>query len=555
MAACCRLHLSSLCAPLICACDCAEAQAGICRDYSHPAANGLWWCPLCTHRIEPKQPSRPHGPGRAHNSCLLRHARAAAPARTPIPRSKRPYDTLRPTQRRERRKQARTAVTHALQQVGCPLDAIQPSPRATPAELVHLPTSVRERIRSVPSLHIPCERTMIQCKLQLAATHATETGTFAGGTYITDPIRFVSVLCAQSSFIAVGGDAGGGRCVLGVTYTEGETQHFAALLVYEGGDSWLELQDCRAEGLTPFTGDSAAFPHIWAVLQHLIDTRAAFLNGDWPFLNAVLALMAPSATHPCPICIVSKNNYLHASRYRKPGDRHSLDTTHSALLTIPPERIVPTPLHLFLGISNRIILDAFSELLGRERVEQTLKQVTTVHSAGCGGASDLFDLNGPEIRKWIQQECSASVLASAAAASALPAATKATHSILSRWLQQLHAHLLHKKEWTAKQIEDWRAAVDDIWQHWSAETGQAAFPKLHMLRHSLEFAERHRFLGRASEAQIESYHAQFNALFHQQHRNQAGNTAERMRRSLADASLRAVQPLLSPPSTPSSTPS
>ena len=94
-----------------------------------------------------------------------------------------------------------------------------------------------------------------------------------GGAYITDPVRFVSVLCAQSSFIAVGGDAGGGRCVLGVTYSIDGVQHFDALLVYEGGDSWLKLQDCRAEGLTPFTGDSAAFPHIWAVLQHFIDTH------------------------------------------------------------------------------------------------------------------------------------------------------------------------------------------------------------------------------------------------------------------------------------------
>ena len=60
-----------------------------------------------------------------------------------------------------------------------------------------------------------------------------------------------------------------------------------------------------------------------------------------------------------------------------------------ALLTILPERIVPTPLHLFLGISNRIILDAFCELLGKERVEAALQSVTTVHSAGCGGKSDL----------------------------------------------------------------------------------------------------------------------------------------------------------------------
>jgi hypothetical protein len=113
--------------------------------------------------------------------------------------------------------------------------------------------------------------------------------------------------------------------------------------------------------------------------------------------------------------------------------------------------------------------------------------------------------------------------------------------------------LLHKDDWERDDIEAWRAAVDDIWQNWRAETKQAAFPQLHMLRHSLEFAERHRFLGRASEAQIESFHAQFNSLFHKQHLNQGGNTDERLRRSLADASLRAVQPFVSASSSAPST--
>jgi hypothetical protein len=354
----------------------------------------------------------------------------------------------------------------------------------------------------------------------------------------------VSVLCAQSPFIAVGGDAGGGHCVLGITYSVAKVQHFAALLVYEGSDSWLELQDCRAEGLTPFTGDSAAFPHIWAVLQHLIHTRSAFLNGDWCFINAVLGLMSPSATHPCPICIVGKNNLLSSSRYRTPTDKHSRAAGQQPLLTIPSERIVPTPLHLFLGISNRIILDAFSELLGKERVQAALTTITTVHSAGCGGKSDLYDLNGPEISKWIKKQCSASVLAAAAASSSVPAATTASHSVLSRWLQQLHRCLLHSNDWTAANIDAWRSVVSDIHQHWCAETSINAFPKLHMLHHAVDFAERHRFLGRASEAQIESFHASFNALFHKQHRNQSGNTEQRLRRSLADATLRAVQPSL-----------
>ena len=154
----------------------------------------------------------------------------------------------------------------------------------------------------------------------------------------------------------------------------------------------------------------------------------------------------------------------------------------------------------------------------------------------------------------MKQERSATLLAAAAGAGEVDAATRATHSILSRWLQSLHDHLLHKAEWTAKQIENWRAAVNDIQQHWCVEAHSKPFPKLHMLRHSLEFAERHRFLGRASEAQIESFHAQFNTLFHDHHLNQGGNTAERLRRSLADATLRAVQPFVLPSFSDSSTP-
>ena len=362
--------------PVCCACCCADAvlaHAGLSDD-------GRLHCLLCGKRIRSHEPHRPHGAGRAHKACIVRQQRAAADVPSPVQRAKRPYDSLRPTQRRERRQQLRAAIAHAEEQAGCP--------------------------------------------------------------------------------------------------------------------------------------------------------------------NAVLGLMSPSATHPCFICIVGKNNLISSSRYRSAGDKHSHAVGQQALLTIDPTHIVPTPLHLFLGISNRIILDAFSELLGKENVDNALKQVSTVHSAGCGGKSDLYDLNGPEISKWIKRECSTSALAAAGASSPLAGSTKASHSILSRWLQQLHHSLLHSNDWTSGDIEAWRSAVDDIQQHWCAEAHSNPFPKLHMLRHSLEFAERHRFLGRASEAQIESFHAQFNTLFHDHHLNQGGNTAERLRRCLADASLRTVQPFL-----------
>ena len=462
-------------------------------------------------------------------------------------RSKRPYDTLQHSQQWERRAKARSTVAQVLEQIGVPLEAIHSPPTPSPADVLHLSTAERERVRTISRVHIPAERTIIKCKKKLAITHATETATFASGAYLTDPIRFVTGLCLQSSLIAVGGDTGDELTKLGITYVQANRQKFAALIVFHGSDKYDDLDTLQQEGITPFKGDSLQCRSIFEVLQRIIDAMHAFLNGDWPFINTVLGLKNASALHPCPICCISSSNLLGSAQYRRPEHSHSRNLDHDRLLTIDSQRIVPTPLHLFLGISNRIILDVFSELLGKEFVERTLAQVKTIHTAGCGGKSDIFQLNGPEIRKWIKYKCSAFIVTAAAAARDLPAAVRASHSILSRWLQQLHDHLLHKKEWEAKEIEDWRAVVDDIQQHWCAETHQTPFPKLHMLRHSLEFAERHRFLGRASEAQIESYHVKYKWLFNEQHLNMAHNEPERLRRCLADTSLHAVQAILQQP--------
>ena len=55
--------------------------------------------------------------------------------------------------------------------------------------------------------------------------------------------------------------------------------------------------------------------------------------------------------------------------------------------------MAPTPLHLYLGISDRIILGAVGKLIGKDRVEAALKTVTAVYSAGCSRKSDLYDRN------------------------------------------------------------------------------------------------------------------------------------------------------------------
>ena len=159
-------------ASLTCACGCAGAQTGQHRAFDQPSEHRHWWCCLCKHRTEGKQPSRPCGAGRAHQSCIKAQNRHAVATHTPVARTKRPYDSLQSTQQWKRRKQLHSAIAEASQQIGCPVDALQLQQHTTPEELLHLTTAERERIRTVPSLHIPCEQNMIKCKQQLATSHA-----------------------------------------------------------------------------------------------------------------------------------------------------------------------------------------------------------------------------------------------------------------------------------------------------------------------------------------------------------------------------------------------
>ena len=159
-----------------------------------PRVDSSGWpaCELCGRRLS-KCKGKLHllPPGKICSPCYkvregYQPATGAAapqpPARfphgVPSPRAKRPYEELQPTQKWKRRKQLHAEVTAAVAKVGCPLEVISQPSLPPPAELIHLSTAVREAIRTVPSLHIPCEQTMINCKQLLASSHATETGTF-----------------------------------------------------------------------------------------------------------------------------------------------------------------------------------------------------------------------------------------------------------------------------------------------------------------------------------------------------------------------------------------
>ena len=467
-------------------------------------------------------------------------------------RARKDFDSLQRPQQLDRIAQGRKI----LNTLKIPPEALVPPPTTPPAELLHLPTAVRNSIRTIPSINIPCEKQMNKLKKELAVTHGTATKKFTlhqpgkppiHGSFISDPITlFRKFILTVNVRFAVGGDTGAGQTKLGVTYSRNDVQYFISFLNYEGMDDVDCMHALAHEAITIFTGESAVYPHIFALLQHLLDSHPnSVLNGDWCFINVVRGIMGPCATHPCPICVVGKKNFIGvAARPRITGDPFSRDPFYPHLLDVPPERVVPTPLHVCLGISNYILSDGLTAIFNEKLVADVVQTVKTTHSPGHGGRGDYFALNGQEISKFLDRDCFTAVRTAAAASGmVITRQIDARLDRLKRWMWELHNNLLHARTWTDDEISHWRIVVDEIQQGCKEFINKNPFPKLHMLSHTVEFAVANHYLGKLGESQIESYHATFNRIY-ERHKNSSHHTPERMRRSHADLTLCAIQPLL-----------
>lgn len=430
----------------------------------------------------------------------------------------------------------------------CPLSAL--SHKVPAVALLHLHTRERNRFRTVSGIQLASEREIVELKKNLALSHGTGTASsFLSPppplsltvAYLTDPIKFLRLITKDCEYLTIGGDTGGDSTKLGVSYTNQEGREtFAPLLISSLKDNYEGLEKLKEKSLYHFTGESIDCKCIWDVFQSLIDRpfsrkQKIFLSGDWLFTNAVLGLLGPGGRRPCPICLVHKNNLLTTEQYRQPDENLSNDGhVYPPLLRIQSSFILPTPLHVYLGLGNRIIKNALPHYVDVGKLEQAWRASKSVYSTGCSGRSTLDGLNGPELDRFIQ--LSPYTLIDIQDNNGLTCL---------RWIKQLHDHLLHKSEWTAVDISSFSSLVDEMWSQWSSVTHDTPFPKLHMLRHCVEFADRHRYLGRFSEAQLESYHSTFNHATQYTHRNQGDNLEEKYRRSLADRALQLVQPLLS----------
>jgi hypothetical protein len=177
-------------------------------------------------------------------------------------------------------------------------------------------------------------------------------------------------------------------------------------------------------------------------------------------------------------------------------------------------------------------------------IEYTVARIKSSHgSHGVPGAAAMKQMNGNELSRWIMKWTPPELIKELVRWGETDV-KKVTHlNRIYAWLSMLHSHLLHNRKWTETDLFKFSSFVDDIQGMWKKVTGTKPFPKLHMLRHCLEFAERHHYLGKFSEAYMESYHGKYNVAC-DRHMNQGKNAHERMRRALADILLKAIQPSL-----------
>jgi hypothetical protein len=430
----------------------------------------------------------------------------------------------------------------ALNQVDVPVTALSPRTIA-PSEIQHWGHRERRKLRDINCV-IPSDSTMNKLYQDMNKTYGTECKEFDLGAYVCDPIKLIKHLTKDSPFLAVGGDCGGGIIKFGFSYqNEDKTLEFCPIyLIYgkENLDTFLQLRG----DYYPFIGESEKYKDIYSILQYFIDNNKAFLNGDWKFLNMILGIQSPNCTYPCPICIVSIDNFNSITNYpaRLSTDKHSRIENHIPLLTIATDRIVPLPLHLYLGIGNRILDKVFktSTIINQSSLEQCISSIKTTHKRGCGGLSDIHELNGNELNNIIKKPILNNLIQSSIYSSGIStrnqqvSTTTEVHHLTTslEWMKELKNILLNKDEFEEKEINKFTKTINEIITQWSTITNDNPFPKIHMLKHASEFLQENKFLGLVNESAIESCHAICNTYYYDHHSNCGNNTNTRLLRTL-----------------------
>ena len=328
---------------------------------------------------------------------------------------------------------------------------------------------------------------------------------------------------------------------LGITYLDrnGVTR-FDPILIVNQKDSYEAFNYFNTNSTLQFNGESSGFGSIYAALQHFIDTHKnkIYFNGDWNSMSALLGLNTAAAYYPCIICTIHKDNIdsLTAHSKREECVIGEYSQVSSPLLIIPSDRIVPLPLHVFLGIGNKIIKDILIQQLYVDE-KKLHHSISLIKSTSQSGLSSIFALTGQELYDWSR----ISTLLAQLTSDNHTQTERDNIAKVLRWVRELGASLFHRREWTRADRVSFSSLVAEMRSKWKETTNTPVTPKVHMLSHAVEFIQLHHSLGTHSEAHIESYHARFNKKYSINHRKKSDEEGERIRRCHADLLLISVE--------------
>jgi hypothetical protein len=406
-------------------------------------------------------------------------------------------------------------------------------------QLLGTSTAFRRQLRAVlPHLPLPGETAMVKEKLRVAEQQGTATESRKIGeqhvAYLSNPLFFINIVTNYSSFICIGIDKGNQSTKIGISYECQNRITYSALMVSSGDDTYEDLLELKEN--TP----------IFNTLQSLIDNekqnQKVFVCCDMKTINAIIGIKQASSNNPCPICITHKSKLNHMGNERqqvahtRSTSARNSENDEVPLLNVKSKRIVPIPLHIYLGLCNKIIDDTLPQLVEDDEVLTTSSQsVKAVSLTGNVGASRVYSLNGPALDKYIREEKIYQVYNELPYDEYNEQLTK-----LQSWMTKLHDNLLTKNKWTAQKTQSFKVFVDELLTEWKDRTLTKLTPKCHMLLHCIQFVKNFDYLGKYNESQLESYHGKF---LHKQsinHFNTNHNKGEQLRRVLADSTLQAI---------------
>jgi hypothetical protein len=486
----------------------------------------------------------------------------AADALHTITRTVKPYTDLKHAQRTERN----TIVADVLHGLSMTLDDLLSKFVLSSDKCTAFDNHQLKALRDV--FPLPSHTHINKKRVEMADQKGSRTNSFSTQvrgesksvhvSYITDPVTLLKNLKNNTAAVdmdkkwkcVIGIDKGGNLTKIGITYPTNRIERcrivwdFLPLLLTTGGDDWDGLQVLHSDKFE-FTGLSTGYSDYCQFFQKMIDDGALF-GGDWNSTNAALGLSTASASYPCFACTVHLRHLLSTAPPRT-EDQVAIATlyvlehpstvpnmNYSVVrmphLTVPYTHIVPTPLHVFLGLANRLV-DGFEVYTSQEFISSLRTEVKG--HANPTGASNIYALNGPQLSKWIKDQYVDRVVQEYLRLhpDVLSMKTLMRIRTAGEWMKQLHEFLLHSREWTFNEIDAFAKLKVTIWENWTKITGDAPTPKLHMLQHCVDFVVQHRLLGRYSESQLESCHADANRAYEQVHLNKINEPTVRIQRT------------------------